>query len=506
MDTGIRRLLGIVNDGKRVYQISEADSEVSREEFEHARIIYDVTFVGDKSYAATLGSTWSMVMDPRFNRVEGCFVIDRKAMFGGDARLGKQFINDKGMFSSTVNDLEQYSEILAEGRHFIESLWAFAVERGILTLYPDQHFQPELIASAAPLSREPITYAEAALTYQGKFASLHFLPQLTAERQEAVLAYAKSLTIFEPKQFHAAEEDLIWEFLRHRENVPNYFDQKGKPNQLAKVLHACIRQDLVGLVYDFTQIANVQEWTLLETGDVVTEAQMADTEVARVWLEVDLLEKALSYRATLQVTAAKILDTRMIRRFLKMTNMEPENIRITDVERMGLLAVVYTSDYPDKIHDLFLAINSYLADTLRLPYEERLAAQLGKLQAESQERVEGLRNGSIQPITRYTEPEVLLDEDDETRLTRDILDNPLRHEIFLLYTRCEKFDMTDAMEILRPAATDPNFRVTEESFAEVMNAVYPLLEEVTVTESETDGVLATKEEKKAGKAGNHELG
>jgi hypothetical protein len=505
MDTGIRRLLGIINDGKRVYQISQADSEVSREEFEYSRIMYEVVF-GERGYAETLGPTWAMVHDPRFNRIEGCFVIDRKAMFGGDARLGKQFINDKGMFSSTVNDLEQYSEILAEGRHFIESLWAFAVEKGILALYPDQHFQPELIASAAPLSREPIPYAEAALTYQGKFASLHYLPQLNAERKEAVLAYAKEQTFLTPKQFHTADEDLIWEFLKHRENVPNYFDQKGKPNQLAKVLHACIRHDLVGLVYDFTQIANVQEWTLLETGDVVTESQMEDTEVARVWLEVDLLEKALSYRATLQVTAAKILDTQMIRRFLKMTNMEPENIRITDVERAGLLEVVYKSDYPDKIHDLFLAINAYLADKLRRPYEERQAEQLGYLQSESQKRVEGLRNGSIQPVTRYTEPEIAVPEDDETRLTRDILDNPLRQELFLLYTRCEKFDMLDAMAILRPAATDPDFKVTEESFAEVMNAVYPLLESVAVTESETDGVLATAEEKKAGKAGNHELG
>ena len=74
-----------------------------------------------------------------------------KAIFGGDARLGKQYINDDGSFSSTVSDLEKYAEILGEGRNFHnvlahpdskcqKRLWLERIYRGFTNLQPYADF------------------------------------------------------------------------------------------------------------------------------------------------------------------------------------------------------------------------------------------------------------------------------------------------------------------------------------------------------------------------------
>src|SRR5208337_2462289 len=111
----IKNILGMLDEGKRIYRIQEG--EVQREEFLYCQIIDQLVF-GEKGYVATLGPTWSMIHDPRFIKIENTFIVSRRALFGGDARLGKQYISSDGTFSSTIGDLEQYAEILGEGRHF----------------------------------------------------------------------------------------------------------------------------------------------------------------------------------------------------------------------------------------------------------------------------------------------------------------------------------------------------------------------------------------------------
>src|SRR5271167_4065923 len=112
----LSRVLGMMQDRVRIYQIAE-DREVMRDEFEYCQVMYQVVF-GDKGFAETLGPTWRMIHDPRFIEIENMMVQERKAIFGGDARVGKQYFNDDGAMNSTVSDLEKYAEILGEGRNF----------------------------------------------------------------------------------------------------------------------------------------------------------------------------------------------------------------------------------------------------------------------------------------------------------------------------------------------------------------------------------------------------
>ena len=59
-----------------------------------------------------------MIHDPRFVNIENMMVQERKAIFGGDARVGKQYFSDDGAMNSSVSDLEKYAELLGEGRNF----------------------------------------------------------------------------------------------------------------------------------------------------------------------------------------------------------------------------------------------------------------------------------------------------------------------------------------------------------------------------------------------------
>ena len=110
----IRNLLGL-RDGKRIYMIDQ--NHVSQEEYEYCQVLNQVLW-GDKGMVETLGPTWNMILDPRFETIENQFVIDRAAVFGGDARLGKQYVDSNSIMSHSMAELETYSEILGEGRHF----------------------------------------------------------------------------------------------------------------------------------------------------------------------------------------------------------------------------------------------------------------------------------------------------------------------------------------------------------------------------------------------------
>jgi hypothetical protein len=504
MDKSIRNLLGLNSDHKRVYQISESQSEVSREEFAYSQLMFKVVF-GDKGYTETLGPTWRMVHDPRFMEVEGCFVIDRPAIFGGDSRLGKQYFDDRGVFTSTVNDLEQYAEILAEGRHFQLSLYSNEVSKILHETHEGTKFKVPVIATGEAQDFKPKHYTDALSIMKKKqnilHAPLELLKQLSPAEQTIVKTHAEhNLAYVAP---HTWSDDEIWAFLKDTDNIPNYFDQKGNPNKLANVLFNAIRVGLIGLVSSYAPLPNVEEWVTLDGGDVVTAADADNNELQKVWLEVDLLEKALSYRASLRVTAAKILDSQTIRRFLKMCNMEVKDIKLTDVERDQLLEIVYTSEYPDKQHELFLKINEFLAKCLSKPIDTREVAQLVKEREQASTHTQALRDGTLKSISSYTEPTIDLPETDEERCVRDIIENPLRQELYMLFVNVEKRHLDEVAELLRPAATDPHIVVDEEYFAKLMDVVYPMLPETVATE--LDAVLATAEEKLVGKAGNHEV-
>ena len=404
MDRTIRNMLGLVDGGKRIYQIDE-EQVVEKEEFEYAKVIDGIVF-GDKGYAETLGPTWTMIHDPRFFEIENCFIMERRNVFGGDTRLGKQFIGGRDGITfaeSTEKDLEQYSEIIGEGRVFCEAL--------------------------------------------RKRGDIH------------------------PRDMQYASDDVVWEFIK--EMCPNYWTRPGKdkdgidipsrPNALAHTLFRCIKSDMLGLIWDYCMVANVQEWVLLDSGDLVTEEQMKDIEVKRVWLEVDLLEKALTFRSILRCTAVKILNNEKLKGLCPLISMS-DRIKLTDFEADELLRIVYASNWPDDVLELAYQINNLLVTCPASTYDQRHKSQLEFASRDSRKICKALKNGEIQPVTRFTDPEVELNLTTEQRIAQELHRNPLKAELYLMYADAEKLGWKEIIQILTPVVTDPDFVVDEEVF------------------------------------------
>ena len=69
----------MLKDQVRIYQILE-DREVQRDEFQYCQVMFNIVF-GDKGFAETLGPTWHMIHDPRFQRHRNLMVVERQSYF-----------------------------------------------------------------------------------------------------------------------------------------------------------------------------------------------------------------------------------------------------------------------------------------------------------------------------------------------------------------------------------------------------------------------------------------
>lgn len=115
-----RSMLNLV-EGKREYMIDP--DHVTKEEFEAAAVIADVLW-GHEGLAEMLGSTWRMVHDPRFLRIEACGIYEQRNIFSSGAKkIGRITVKSGDLFGNhggSVEDMTIYSEILGEGRHFLK--------------------------------------------------------------------------------------------------------------------------------------------------------------------------------------------------------------------------------------------------------------------------------------------------------------------------------------------------------------------------------------------------
>ena len=125
MDDLLRRMMGL-DGGSAIYRF--ADGQVSREDFEYARVIDQVLFDEHIGYIATLGPTWNLVHDPRFVKLENTFVIIRQGKVGGDATVGRSVVTEDGFGGGNSNDLERYAEILGEGRNMLKNVKAAGLD------------------------------------------------------------------------------------------------------------------------------------------------------------------------------------------------------------------------------------------------------------------------------------------------------------------------------------------------------------------------------------------
>lgn len=381
----IRNMLGVVDDGKRIYQVDT--SQVSAEEYDYCQTLYNVLW-GEKGLVESLGPTWHLVHDPRFILIEKLFCQDRPAIFGGDARLGKQYIDGASIMSHSMAELEAYSEILGEGRHFLDVIKAQGLSAG---------------------------------------------------------------------EIKNKDKEYLWALIR--QECPNYFDNKdGLPNRRAQTLFYLLKEDLVGLISDYSELAYLREWIRLDTGEAATEEDMANShENPVVWAEVDYLERALTTRASLRVTAVKILQRSGL---LKMLESDPK-YKLTDAEIDKVLQIIYQLPY-EQIDQAPLKVLTYLRALNAIPVEERLSKECAMYSAKSQRRIEELRLGVIEPISTSKQEDIKRELTDEEKLVLALQKEPNRLELFSILVEAEQVNDFTTIDLIKPVLENTTVEVTDE--------------------------------------------
>ena len=464
----------MLQDEVRIYQIAE-DREVMRDEFAYCQVMYQVLF-GDKGFVDTLGPTWRMIHDPRFVNIENMMVQERKAIFGGDARVGRQYFNDDGVMNSTVSDLEKYAEILGEGRNFHNVL-----------AHPDAKCQQRMWLERIYTGHTNIK----------PYSDFHCTCNVVRG-----LGY-------DPQTIKDAPEDRVWELIR--QECPNRATtQAGQPTAYGKLMYNLIRADLVGLIHDYAETPLIDSYVYLRDHGVVTSTENVafidphGQEAPRVLQEVDILEQALTHRATLRVTAFKVLKRIGFEAKLRAIT-GTDLFELTDMERDELLRLVYESDYPEpdpnfvsgetvkispnwrpfnvRLKEWEEALEAKLLNYVRencmhLNYELREVSQLALEQKAAQETVAGLLNGSIQPINEYTEPVAEIPADhSETEVMKyaqmmeAIMSNEFKQELYLLLVDAEKAGETAILDILAPVFMTPDYPLDEQGFYQILERI-----------------------------------
>jgi len=459
MDDRIRDLFALNNNGKRIYQVKEG--EVTRADFEYCAILTNIIF-GRRGLVETLGSTWQMVHDPRFEELERQFIIEKKSKFGGDARQGVQQQTSDGTFTGSFAGIEQYTELLGEGRFLLDLLRSHALVEAVATRYPERsfHLEPKNphrgLALLAPYTKgirqklwdgadEQYKFGgELRETDTDEFLYVNFMESnpaaafealgvLTPFEKSEVQHEADQLAKYEPHHFKDWADDDIWAIIR--EEYHNYFTRKGLPNQIAKTLFKLIKADAVGLITDYAEIANINETVLLDDPNILYEPEKHGTGVGHVFAEIEILERALSYRAELRVTAARLLQHLGLADRVSTTEL-------TDHERDELLKMVYRFKWPDEQTELVIGVLSFLS-AITLTGKSRFERETEQLDAASlaaQATMAAMKAGEILPISRDTEEtvDVVASEGtEEDQRMEAIFNNPIALFVFLRLTNIE---------------------------------------------------------------------
>lgn len=381
----VRSMLGLVDSKKCIYQMSEA--EVTAEEYAYCQVVSKMLW-GDHGLVASLGPTWAMVHDPRFWALEDKFLVERPAVFGGDARQGKSYVTEAGPLSQSLVDLESYAEIIGEGRHFLQVVQAAG--------YP-------------------------------------------------------------PRDFYQEADATLWQFI-HQE-CPNYFaNNDGTPNSRASRLFELFRGDLLGLLHDYSEVALLQDWAVVDTGEHATEEDMANaSERPVVWAEIDYLERALTLRGSLRITASRILKQ------TGLMDLMEQKFALSDHEIDEVLKLVYMTPF-DQLYTVPGKVMNYL-QTQKQQGEtvtQRLSAQCKRASQEAQQVVAKLKAGEITPFTLLDQVQVDLPETPETAQIEAMKDDPNRQELFCLFVEAEQHGDTKTMELAKPILDDTTQPVSDE--------------------------------------------
>jgi hypothetical protein len=181
-----------------------------------------------------------------------------------------------------------------------------------------------------------------------------------------------------------------------------------------------------------------------------------------------------------------------------------------------MLRMVYQSDYPNDKVKLVSDLLLYVSRCFQIPYEERLAEQLATASDNAKLVMKGLKAGTIKPVNQVTDA---VPEDTRTVEKRyedfkkqmeewgeevddfdtwfaayqleliqaSLFKYPLKKDLFLIWQEAERNAYTDvadvenrqvrcevslaAAKVLAPLFEKPETMISEEKYAEVMDAV-----------------------------------
>jgi hypothetical protein len=270
-----------------------------------------------------------MVMDPRFSECERAWHRVQKitsAASGGTPsymETGVVIVSDDGTLATPrMMSLEQYSEIIGEGRYFLGVVRAAGKEAG-----------------------EVKGWEEGDLL------------------------------------------DLV------RQECPNYFDKKGDPNEAAKILVKLLRADWLGLISDYCEVGNIDQWVLVESGDVAPRVDRADPDHPIAHAEVEYLDRALTYRSILRANAIKVLAK------LGGPKLEEEfsKVTLTDFEKDAVMREVFSQKY-DELYKALPAVLGILQTAQEQTFDHRLDVQTGLFKGYAQAAVSAIKRGDTKPL------------------------------------------------------------------------------------------------------------
>jgi hypothetical protein len=345
-------LLSTMSFGGGDTRILHVDPErVEKEEFEAAAVLTDIIW-GPEGLAYYLGPTWSMVHDPRFMKIERTAVIEKSSMSGGKVHKGVSIIQALDLRSKIeiVDDLEIYSELIGEGRHFLEACRAREIDPH--TLQDDETLIWELMrAECSNYQRRNGTWNDEA----------HRLVRMIKEGLVGLVAdYCDT----------AFSQD--WIRMDTQEIVP-----KG-----ARVM---ARQD---------EIPVEEGVTLIEKLDLASVPVLdAEQDIPTVAVEIDSIQRCLTMRAQVRMTALRCLQ-----QFPGIKKEDLEGVILTDAETDQICQILFSIEHQDKLYTVMPQVINLVKKAQAISFERRLADELALAQQTSQDFCAKLKSGEIEPI------------------------------------------------------------------------------------------------------------
>jgi hypothetical protein len=216
------------------------------------------------------------------------------------------------------------------------------------------------------------------------------------------------------------------------------------------------------LIEDYSEVPLLQDWIKLSSGDQAEEYDFLHVaEEPVVWAEVDYLERALTLRASLRVSAVKVLQRSGLMALLQ------EKYEFTDQEIDEVLKLVYQTPYeklyevPAKVVNYANQVRQTTADTTK-----RMLSQCKANSKASKEIVAKLQAGDIKPINT-TDEEVERDLSPEEKQVLAIQGNPYRLELFLMFVEAEQMGDLKTQDIIKPILEDTDLMVDSYTVLEV---------------------------------------